>query len=105
MTRGTKRSTELQLFQMTGAGMTEIALPSATTRAFELLKATASYRCVFQRPLKWTDNETLVVRASGGIKNPAGDGFPQWYEVDVTFNIEQRKTTAASVVEVKPFRG
>ena len=51
MTRGTKRSTEVRLFQMTSTGMAEITLPSPTDRAMVLLKAAESNRCVFQRPL------------------------------------------------------
>ena len=105
MTRGTKRSTELRLYRVAASGLTEIPLPSPTDRAFQLLKATESYRCVFQRPQKWIDNETLTVHASGDIKNPAGDGFPIWYEVDVTFNIRDKKITDAKVITTKPKEG
>jgi len=105
MSRGTKRSTELRLYQLAASGLTEIPLPSPTDRAFQLLKATESYRCVFQRPQKWIDNETLTVRASGDIKNPAGDGVPIWYEVNITFNIRDKKITDAKVIPTKPKEG
>ena len=105
MTRGTKRSTSLRLYQVTSTGLTEIPLPSPPDRAFELLKAKESYRCVFQRPLRWSDNDTLVVRANGDIENPAGTKIPIWYEVDVTFNIQEKKITNAQVIETKPQEG
>lgn len=92
MTRGTKRSTSLRVYQVAFTGLTEITLPSATDRAFELLKAKESYRCVFQRALKWSDDDTLVVRASGDIESPTGDKIPVWYEVDVTFNIRRSES-------------
>ena len=105
MTRGTKRSTELRLYRVEASGLTEITLPSPTDRAFQLLKATVSYRCTFQRPKMWIDNETLTVRASGDIKNPSGSGVPIWYEVDITFNIHDKKITDAKVITTKPKEG
>ena len=101
MTRGTKRSTSLRLYQVASTGLTEIALPSSTDRSFELLKAKESYRCVFQRPLKWSDNDTLVVRANGDVENPAGTKIPIWYEVDVIFNIVEKRITDAKIIETK----
>jgi len=105
MTRGTKRSTELRLYRVAASGLTEIPLPSPTDRAFQLLKATESYRCVFQRPQKWIDNRTLTVRASGDIKDPAGGVVPVWYEVDVTINIQDKKITVAKVITTNPKEG
>jgi hypothetical protein len=105
MTRGTKRSTSLRLYRVASTGLTEIPLPSSTDRAFELLKAKESYRCVFQRPLKWSDNDTLVVRASGDIENSTGTKIPIWYEVDVTFNIQEKRITNAKIIETKPKEG
>ncbi|MCX8494899.1 MAG: hypothetical protein ORN51_01790 [Akkermansiaceae bacterium] len=102
MTRGTKRSTSLRLYRVESTGLTEVPLPSSTDRAFELLKAKESYRCVFQRPLKWSGNDTLVVRASGDVENPAGTKIPIWYEVDVTFNIQEKRITNAKIIETKP---
>lgn len=107
MTRGTKRTTELRVFAMTaeGAGMMEVALPSPTQRAFDLIKAKGTYRCVFQSPLKWADKRTLTVRARGGFLAAGENQLPQWYEVDVTYNIDEQKIEAAQVVEVKSFAG
>jgi hypothetical protein len=105
MTRGTKRSTSLRLYQVASTGLTEIPLPSSTDRAFELLKAKESYRCVFQRPLKWIDNATLVVRASGDIENSIGTKIPIWYEADVIYNIQDKKITGAKIIEKKPKEG
>ncbi len=105
MTRGTKRSTSLRLFEVAFTGLTEIPLPSSTARAFELLKAKESYRCVFQRPLEWSNDTTLVVRASGDIEDLTGTKIPIWYEVDVTFNIQEKKITSAKIIETKPKEG
>lgn len=105
MTRGTKRSTSLRLYRVNSTGLTEIVLPSSTDRAFELLKAKESYRCIFQRPLKWSDNDTLLVRASGDIDNPDGTKIPIWYEVDVTFNIQEKRITNAKIIEIKTKEG
>jgi hypothetical protein len=90
---------------VTATGLTEIPLPSPTDRAFQLLKAKESYRCVFQRPQEWRDNDTLVVRASGDVENPAETKIPIWYEVDVTFNIQEKGITDAKVIETKPKEG
>ena len=85
--------------------MSEIQLPDPTKQAMELVKATKTYRSLHERPLKWTDNRTLVVRASGYVVNPDGSEIPLWYEVDVTYDIEEKKISAASVIEVKPHEG
>lgn len=105
MTRGTKRSTEVRLFRVAASGVTEIPLPSATDRAFHLLKATQPYRCVFQRPTTWRDNNTLVIRASGDVRNAAGEGLPVWYEADVCYDIQKREISDAKIVETKPKEG
>jgi len=105
MTRETKRSTSLRVYQVASTGLTEIAVPSATDRAFEILKAKESYRSVLQRPMTWNDKDTLVVRASGDIKNPAGNAIPIWYEVDITFDISDKKIIDAKIIETKPQEG
>ena len=102
MTRGTKRSTELRLYRVTASGLTEVLLPSSPDRAFQLLKATEAYRCVFQRPKSWIDNDTLVVLASGDVTNTKGDKIPIWYEVEVTFNVPAKKITNAKIIITKP---
>ncbi len=104
MTRGTKRSTGVKLFRVTDSGLTEIPLPSPTTKAFELLKATESYRVVSNKPGKWSDKDTLIIRASGGVIDPAGGKFPIWYEVDVTYDIREKKITDSRIVETKPYQ-
>lgn len=105
MTRGTKRSRELRLYQVTAAGIKEIILPSPTDKAFELLKATSSYRVVLQRPKKWIDSSTLVVLASGAVENTSGDKIPIYYEVDVTFDIQKQKITNGKVLIKKAYEG
>ena len=105
MTRGTKRSTELRLYRVTASSLTEVLLPSSTDRAFLLLKATEAYRCVFQRPKTWIDNNTLVVLASGDVTNTKGDKIPIWYEVEVTFNVPAQKITDAKIITTKPKEG
>jgi hypothetical protein len=105
MTRGTKRSTNIRVFEVSAAGISEIVLPSPTDRAFQLLKATDSYRCVFQRPKKWIDNDSLVIEASGDVTNPAGDKIPIWYEVDVTLSVSKKKITDAKVISTKSQEG
>lgn len=105
MTRGTKRSTELRLYRVTASGLAEILLPSSKDRAFQLLKAREAYRCVFQRPKKWIDNDTLIVLASGDIANSMGDKIPIWYEVEVTFNVPAKKITDAKIITKKPKEG
>ncbi len=105
MTRGTKRSTEVRLFLVVASGLTDVPLPSATDRAFQLLKATESYRCVFQRPAKWVDNDSLIVRASGDVLNPGGTGFPVWYEADIRYDVLKKEISDARIVETKSKEG
>ncbi|MBN8420095.1 MAG: hypothetical protein J0L73_14350 [Verrucomicrobia bacterium] len=105
MTRGTKRTWELSLFQITDTGMAEIILPDATERALQVVKSTATNRSLHQRPLRWADNCTLTVRASGDAVNPDGSSIPLWYEVDVTYDIVQKKVSASKLIEVKPNEG
>lgn len=105
MTRGTKRSTDMRLYRVMASGLTEIRLPSSTDRAFQLLKATEAYRCVFQRPKKWIDNGTLVVLATGDVTNTAGDKIPIWYEVEVTIDVAAKKIVDAKIVKVEPKEG
>ena len=105
MTRGTKRSTELRLYRVAASGLTEVLLPSPTDRTFQLLKATEAYRCVFQRPRKWLNNDTLVVLASGDVTNNKGDQFPIWYEAEITFNTLSNEIIDAKVITTKPKEG
>lgn len=105
MTRGTKRSTELRLFRVAASGLTEVLLPSPTDRAFQLLNAKEAYRCVFQRPKKWLNDDTLVVLASGDVTNNKGDQFPIWYEVEITFNTRSNEIIGAKIITTKPKEG
>ena len=62
-------------------------------------------RCVFQRPKRWIDNDTLVVLASGDVTNTKGDKIPIWYDVEVTLNISVKEITDAKVITTKPKEG
>ena len=45
------------------------------------------------------------MRASGDVVNPDGSKVPLWYEVDVTYDIEEKKIAAVKLIEVKPNEG
>jgi len=96
--RTTKRSWEIKVFKITATAITEVALPSPTDRAFELLGAKEAGRVVRQEPLRWIDADTLVVLAKGDFE-------ATYYEVEVTYELGSRKITEAKVIVTRPYEG
>lgn len=105
MTRDTKRSTNTRVFRADASGLREIDLPSATDAAFKLLGAKESYRCVFQRPTRWLNTDTLLIQVSGDIVKETGDKVPVWYEVDVIYKLSEKKVLDSKLISTKPREG
>jgi hypothetical protein len=105
MTRGTKRTTELQVFQVGPAGLLEIELPSSTDAAFQLLGAREGYRSERQLPVRWLDADSLLVKASGDVVKETGDKVPIYYEADVQYKVSERKIVKAALTHTEPREG
>jgi len=106
MTRGTKRSREIRVFQLgTDGNFTQTPLPSVTEAVYKVLKAKEAYRTVFEEPARWTDADTLILKASGGVPNPKPDQPSVWYEAEVTYDLKTRAILGTRVISTREYAG
>lgn len=100
--RDTKRSWSASLYSVSQNALKLIDLPSATEQAYLLIGAKECFRCVREEPSKWTDGDTLIIRARGDttIKDKV-----MWYEVDVTYKVSTRKVISTKLVSLEPHEG
>ncbi|MEK7951809.1 hypothetical protein [Luteolibacter soli] len=101
MGRTTKRSWEVSVYAI-GKGATKVKLPSATEKALKLLSAKEIDRVSRETPVKWLDNDRLLLRAAG---DTTVGGELIWYEVDVTFSMKGGKITGAKLIEKRSREG
>ena len=102
MVRDSKRSWSTSVYAISGRGFTPIVIPSATEQALAILGQKECFRCVKEKPSKWIDADTLVIRASG---DTTLNNKVIWYEVDVTYSINKKSIIHAKLISIEPHEG
>ena len=100
MTRGTKRTRQVQLYALTEKGLQPIPLsPGVTEAAQKELDSTENTRSIWEKPVRWLDSDQVVIRATGSTMLA---GQPVQYEVDVTCSVSKKSVISAKKVSLGP---
>ena len=91
MTRGTKRTTQVNVFSVNKNTVKEIDLPDGLQETLKLLNIKEIHRYVRQVPSKWIDNDTLVVLISADFLNPKNKDQQDECEAEVKYSIKSRQ--------------
>lgn len=102
MIRTTKRSWQIFVVALNGKKLESITLPSGIKKAYSMLGVKEGYRVVRERPDKWVNEDTLVVRTRGDARV---EGKVIWFEIDINYSISKKKIISSKLVSTASHEG